>query len=622
MIRAALLGWLVLAGGPLAAQSATGRWSLQLRGGTLFDRGDLRIEDGSGRLALETADTAWLTVRDITITDNRIRFTSDGNREFRGSFTRDEMQGDLLIDGAVAAHWDARRIQPGSEIWPVRPRLTVGQLVSGSGDTVVQFPERWLNAAHGFDLLAEYRDLAERAGVDTVTIDQILSSGQRRMLGLDGDGRRLAQQLLEQVAATPAADATFRGLFRTAHGGWRVDLHQVAWQLAESSTGRAVSLERVLSGLMAAGATVDSANVFETVWRFWGRTRSATARDQLMRSIAGMPAETQTDVRTLISSYDIAEQWWTSAVQWLMRSRWIDTGSGWQSPVDLVADFWEVDSLVLPQIEPRHFGAVQATPVIGARPVIDLLLSPDNVTAIEWLDSPSHRGAAIEAWRQLDFQAGRMPLLQHGGRSMALASALDVTRSRLGGFVSTDDAIRIEPAINPVLAVGTLVHEWQHLMLEAARMNADPSPSFHQSPWGVVLVESDPWLSEGAAEWASDVVMRPLLEHTALFAAIEAEKRLAILANSPDDPHAIGYLLVRAARERVRSDAALRDLLVRHVHDPAALAAALGLDGAPGRGFVRPATLAVIPETTFTFDGGLADQPSRRLVIPEPIPEP
>ncbi|HRP07486.1 MAG TPA: hypothetical protein PLL69_03270 [Gemmatimonadales bacterium] len=622
MIRGALLGLLLVAGGPLAAQSATGRWSLQIRGAALFDRGDLRIDGAAGRLALETADSAWLPIGDISQSDSRITFTAGGGREFRGTIDRDTMQGELLVGGVAAGHWEARRIQPGSETWPVRPRLVIGQLITGSSDTLVRFPEPWLAAAARHDLVDEYRDMSERAGIDTVAVNRLLVAGQRRMLGLDGDGRQLAAQVLELAAASPAADAAFRGLFRTADGGWRVDLHQVAWQLAESSNNRPVSLDRLLTGLSAAGSTVDSANVFEVVWRFWARTRGANARDELVRSIAHLPPDTQAEVRTLLSSYDIAEQWWTSAVRWLMESRWISTASGWQSPVELVRRFWDLDTLSLPRIEPRHFGAVQATPVLGAGPVIDQLLRPANITAAEWLRSREHRSAAIEAWRRLDFQGGRMPSVRVGSNSMAIASALEVTRSRLGGFVSADAAIRIEPSIIPVFAVGTLVHEWQHLLLEGARMHADPPAAFHASPWGIVLVESDPWLTEGSAEWATGVVLAPAMSHAPVFAAIEAEKRLAISSRSPDDPHAIGYLLVRAARDRVKSDAAMRDLLVRHVHDPAALAVEVGLDGPAGRGFARPATMAVIPETTFTFDGGLADEPSRRLVIPETIPEP
>jgi hypothetical protein len=103
---------------------------------------------------------------------------------------------------------------------------------------------------------------------------------------------------------------------------------------------------------------------------------------------------------------------------------------------------------------------------------------------------------------------------------------------------------------------------------------------------------------------------------TPLFALIEAEKRLAIGRGLPYDTHVLGYLLVRAARNRVESDAALRQLLVARLHDPVGLAAAIGLAGPATVRIPRPQTLVVIPEVTFTIDGGVADHPVRRLIVP------
>ena len=204
---------------------------------------------------------------------------------------------------------------------------------------------------------------------------------------------------------------------------------------------------------------------------------------------------------------------------------------------------------------------------------------------------------------------------------MRVASASEVAQSRLGGFLASRDLIRIEPAIMPVFAVGTVVHEWQHLLFEAGRLSHDPPLAFEDGPAGITLIEADPWLGEGAAEWATEAVFEPTRASTPLLVLLEAEKRLGIGAGVPEDTHVLGYLLVRAAVNRLANPAELRRTLVAHLDDPAGFASALGLDDRNVQSIPRPSTLMVIPETTFTIDGGAADDVTRRLVGPEPSPE-
>ena len=102
---------------------------------------------------------------------------------------------------------------------------------------------------------------------------------------------------------------------------------------------------------------------------------------------------------------------------------------------------------------------------------------------------------------------------------------------------------------------------------------------------------------------------------------MEALKRASIDAlTGGDDPHALGYLLVRALAARTSDPAVLRERLVRLLHDPVALAREYRLEGAV-RGIApirlnRPNGAGVIPEIVFTWDGGVAEQLSRRLIIP------
>jgi hypothetical protein len=101
---------------------------------------------------------------------------------------------------------------------------------------------------------------------------------------------------------------------------------------------------------------------------------------------------------------------------------------------------------------------------------------------------------------------------------------------------------------------------------------------------------------------------------------MEAVKRESISLTGADDPHVLGYLLVRALATRSADPAVLQERLIRWLHDPLALARAYRLDTAvpnvaPIR-LHRPASAGIIPEMSFIWDGGMADQVARRLIIP------
>ena len=622
MSRALLLAGMVALGGPLAAQSAAGRWSLQIRGDALSERGDLRIDSIGSRVLLESRDHEWLPLVEYRSDSSQITFRLGPMHRLEGTVSRDLLSGRVFEAMREVGTWEARRIQPGVDRWPVRPRIIVRQLLTGSPDTIARFSQAWHSRILSRDaLLAEHAALARDVGFVPADLRAIASRSQRTMLGFDADARQVALRLLRQIAATPAADANFRALFNTASGDWRLDLHSVAWQLAEEAQGSAIDTEGLLRRLAEVGVRADSTSVVQATWQFWGRQLNTLPGAAATAAVTAADSVTGQRLQPLLTGYDAAQQWWTRAVQWLMTSRWIETAEGWRSPVDLVASFWERDGLTLPAIETVHFGGLQAVPVIGAGPIATLLLKGDNAIAEEWLHEQRHRNQALEAWRLLDFHDPAPLRVTLGERTMRVASAARVAQSRLGGFLSSRDAIRIDPAIMPVFAVGTVVHEWQHLLFEASRLNATPPLAFRDSGWGIAMVDADPWLGEGAAEWATEAVLDAARGMTPIFALLELEKRLGIGAGLPDDTHVLGYLLVRAAVNRVESPRALRRVLERHLHDPVGFAEAIGLGSRFTHNIARPSTLMVIPEVTFTFDGGVADQATRRLVMPDSLKE-
>jgi hypothetical protein len=126
-------------------------------------------------------------------------------------------------------------------------------------------------------------------------------------------------------------------------------------------------------------------------------------------------------------------------------------------------------------------------------------------------------------------------------------------------------------------------------------------------------------LAEGLAEWEAERVLAPLIGRWPLLGVFEAEKRAAMAAQAPDDPHLLGYRLAGGLSARV-TDATLVRLLVRYAgdldglsRDPALAKAALGRRPVPPSGYSTP---VLIPETRFSVDDISPEIIGTRLVVP------
>ena len=401
--------------------------------------------------------------------------------------------------------------------------------------------------------------------------------------------------------------------------GWKVDIHDalpgearhylVGFQLTRAANG--------LRQLGELSGSADSAAIREAGWRLWSRigTDSAAVFARL-DSLSKRDAEAAASVRALIAGYDDAARWWRRALRWLLTQPWLDTPEGPRSPAQLMAAFWGVDSLPLPEIRDTRFGDVAAMPVLAAIHLAQLLLRPRNASAVEWL---AHGGMqeAFDSW--LPIRWGELPLVVViGGRTETVVSPYAQAMARPPHSSASATPSGIDPGIMPLVAVVTFLHEWHHLIASQRRLAGDHPAALIGSSAQLHLREADPWLGEGFAEWATEETLRPAGESAALLRFTQAEKRLGIGMRDLNDPHLLGFRLVRAAGARA-SRAAFRDRLVPDLHDPRVRwPARLHLDGVsrtPPLRLDRPANAAVIPEVTFTWDEGLAFDISRRLVI-------
>lgn len=621
LLCAATAPWL-----PSAAQAPVpARWMMQLIGPAVTTHADLRLEPAAARLLLESADSEWLPLTGIDTTGQRMEFTA-GGRRFVGTRVADgDLEGTVTDSDGRLISWRAQPVRPGITAWPVRPRIMVRQLVVGSPARSGGFSERWLATnPSAADLLREHDRATMALGWTPLSLEAVAARADDLALGFDPAARTAAQAVLARIGSGPAADLHFRRLFVAPAGTFRLDLHEVAW---DNARRRSPALRTDLTplrlafealGALPSGSAPDPEVLVRIGWQVW--TDASRDQDKVEATLAQMAPPSAAALRALLAGYDEAEGWWRDAVRWLITSPWIETPAGPTSPAALLAEFWGGDIGPLPTLIPTPFGTPQAVPVLGARRLATRLLRPRNAVAAEWLEGRMAAVEALTAWRGFDVGEPLELTLDSGESAMVTAPAA-LMRTRFGSFLAADDAIRIEPGILPLFAVSTVVHEWLHILVERARLEGLDAAGTRETAWGLRLLEPDPWLGEGIAEWGTEAALAPAVTMTPLLAVVESAKRLGMSRHAPDDPHVLGYALVRGLAPRFDTPQEWRDVLVRHLHDPAGVAQRAGVDGPIRQVIARPATLAIVPEYEFTPDEGAADMVVRRLRLPIPLEE-
>ncbi len=619
MRSVAALGILALCAAPAPASGQTTgameRWFVNIRGPATVVRAELQFSGNGGRILLTASDSTWFPLQAIRRSTDSLFFTVPGI-DSRFELERigvEVMHG--MVTGRVGAPEvvDASLIVPGTHRWPVPPRVTVSQLILGSSDTVTVFPAEWLSEAR--------RQLMGRMHPPEAPWDVLASrmadEGEAAMLGFTRSGRELAVMLLEEASA--AEDRDFIRLFRTARGGWRVDLHDVAWELAgESAPTDLADLDVLTDHLIRAGYASglvrgDTLTLRRAVWRIWSRIhQTGEVPPRVLDPAFDSTGTAVRGLRALLIGYDGAVSWWTAATHWLMTSPWIDNGAATRVSVRQVVSDWWGEEQEMPRLLPAAFGGAQAAPVVGIEPLAHAMIRAANGTAAMWFETPGAATAAVSLWQQLGERDPVPVRLVAAERTMPVLSPLEAVRGRFGWLVAPADGFRIDPAIIPALSVATLIHEWQHLVAERKRLG-----TLAASPSGLRIPDSDPWISEGLAEWATDRLTGTFRGAAGAYREMEGIKRTGLERMNENDPHVLGFKLVSAASQKAGGSLRLQQLLAAHLDDPVALARALRFTGRAGEPLRKPATLMLIPETTFTIDGGVSDHVTQRILIPE-----
>ena len=531
--------------------------------------------------------------------------------------------------------------QPISEL----PRFTLRQIVSGSSDPVSRIPGPWLRAARAAQpeslTLARYHKVARLSGVAPLEGSALSSERSQHMMGLYRRTELIqaVHQTMIAIRASLPVEGTrrqFDQLFRP-HGEWVVDLHQAVLDWARS---RAPGMQwRSAQPALAAVRWLDPYDSLtpEAIPRavyglsLLGASDSlglATVSADMRRADSASAAA----VELLLLGYKVSQRWYIDALGFFLTQPWVPDQGREQSLSDFVGDDWRrlignefPEMLRAPEIQVRLFGHPQAVPHYGVPTALfRRLVVVQNRTGRTWLDRHGEAGL-LRTLRLLPVGDTSLVVLQAGSQRLRLTTVPRQSRESLNGFLEPSDVIAIEPGYPPLLALGTIVHEWQHLLFRRIQLGRFSSTIASGDLSFVELPGLDPYLAEGFAEWSSERILQRLHARWPLLALGEMEKRAALSSERLEDQHSLGYALVAALAQALGDSARTTRLLLANAESPAGIAAQRELKlawkpyaWAADQVSAVPARRILIPEVTFSVEDGFPDVITSRIIVPAP----
>ena len=520
------------------------------------------------------------------------------------------------------------------------PRFTLRQMILGRNQSEWRIPGSWLQAATSIpaESLATraYRVAASRSGIEPLGGNLLSAERSQHVMGLyrRAELHAASERTLETIRAAIPSDsirAVFDRIFRP-QGQWIVDLHDAAlawsrrygrsitweaarpalagaqWLASAEREAPAEDLPRALYGLAVLAAS-DSAAFAAASASMWRADSVSAAAAQL-----------------LLKGYNEGRRWYAEALDFFLREPWVPDRGG-RSIQDYVRQEWrdayhfDVE-VPLPRIETRWFGYPQAVPQYGVpRGLFARLVSAENAGAAEWLQQNGESNL-LRVLRLLPQGDTTLALVRTPTGTLRLTSVSRQSRENLNGFLEPGDAIVIDPGYSPLLALGAVVHEWQHLIFRRRQLERYAGSLGSRSSPSLQLPGVQPHLAEGFAEWSSERILRPVVARWPLLAFGELEKRADLNQRGADDQHALGYALVSALASALPTPEQVTELLLRHADDPAGLAREPALRkrwsrnrGTPDRSLSSPMFPLLIPEVTFTIDAGFPDVVATRILV-------
>jgi hypothetical protein len=622
----------------VAAQApVTGRWHVRIqRGGDLI-RGELRlVQTGArlaGTLALENSDSAPAPIRDGAVqADGGFAFrTANGeDLRFTGAPGSDGLGG-LVTSGSRRWSWSARPLAEGAEFYAALPRFRASQLLIGRNAAEYRLPGAWARAgdetspAFAGDAAAR----ARAAGLTPMPAESIGTAGLLPLLGLYRRAELVDAAIrgLETVrAGLPAGglQAEFDLLFRP-RGRWLVDLHDAALERARLRL-KNLELEDARPALESAGqrgstGVPASESLRHALYRLATlRQRDSAAFSAAWERLGGSGPAAFQAAAALLDGYEEAAEWHARALDFLLTRPWVQDRAGRTSISVLIARAWGQPEDRQLRIRTWYFGRPDGAPRVAVpADRVRLLVAAENWTAGQWASRHGPAGV-LAVLRTLDPGLGPSATLETPDGPARLTSVAREARTGATGFLELVDEILIDPGFVPLLALGTVVHEWQHLLMERARYAFPEGAPIQPTANAVLVRPSDLFLAEGLAEWMTARILAPLTAEVPVLAAGESAKLAYLAASSPQDPHAYGLRMLDALEAALGDAVRVRELVVRHSTDPGAVAAEVSRwreTNVPDRVLPARGQRRVVPETVFTVEDGVADVVETRIrVIP------
>ena len=443
------------------------------------------------------------------------------------------------------------------------------------------------------------------------------------------------QRTLESIRGAIPSDrvrARFDRIFRP-RGAWIVDLHDAAfaWARSRASSISWEAARPALAGTHWLGSNAEKAEPEDLQRALYGlavmEATDSTAFAAAKASLWKADSVSAATVLLLLNGYTEGQRWYADALDFFLRERW-SSGEGGKSIQDYVRREWlpaygsNFDA-PLPRIETRWFGYPQAVPQYGVPPALfQRLIHPDNSVASQWLQQ-NGQPDLLRTLRWLPQGDSSPALLRTRTETLRLTTVSRQSRESLNGFLEPDDAIAIDPGYSPLLALGAIVHEWQHLLFRRRQLEQFAESLGDQPQTILRLPGIQPHLAEGFAEWSAERILSPITTRWPLLGLGELEKRADLNQRGPDDQHALGYAMVRALASALGDPARVTQVLLHHADDPSAIArdpAALKAwsryRGAQDRKLSSPVFQVLIPEVTFTVDGGFPEVVTTRILVP------
>jgi hypothetical protein len=514
------------------------------------------------------------------------------------------------------------------------------QIIIGSNDSLERVPGRWLQAAIAAQpesLAIEAYALAARRSGLTPLQGSALAERSQHVIGLYRREELVAasRRTLETIRATIPSDTTrvrFDRIFRP-RGQWIVDLHDAAlawgrsrmpgirWQSARralegarwippnDSTLALEAVPRALYGLSVLAASDSAA---------YGAARADLWRADSASALAAL---------TLLHGYSEGMRWYGEALGFFLTENWIPDAGG-RSIADYVRDEWHPirtlaaeSAVALPAIQTRWFGYPQAVPRYGVPPALfRKLVRTENASAVEWLERHGQSGL-LQTLRLLPSNDTTL-MLQVGSQTLRLTTVPRQSRVSLNGFLEPRDAIEIDPGFSPLLALGAVVHEWQHLLFRRHQLQAFAARFTSRTSRSLELPGVQPYVAEGFAEWSTERILAPLAARWPLLAVGESEKRAGLAHEDVNDQHATGYALIRALAAALANPAATTNLLLKYADHPSAIVKEPLLRrawdkyrGTPDRRLATPGHRLLVPEVTFTIEDGFPEVVESRIRV-------